>query len=138
MRRDKFRTIIHCLDASSGYVAKVPLADGLNPLYAIIDEQSYKELENLECSFVWHIHKQTGRPIAWGAVNGNQAVFIDRIIADCKVQRGVISIDRNPLNMRRSNLAEVHSSKAKTNARDPDRIPRPKRITRIIRHYWDY
>ncbi len=137
MVTNKFRTIIHCLDASSGHIAKVPLSYDDNPPYAIIDEETYRELENLGCSFVWHIDKTTGRVNAWGGTE-TPRTFIDRLVAGCKERRGIICIDQNPLNLRRANLCEVHSSVAKHDARDPNRIPRPKRIMCIMQHHWDY
>jgi hypothetical protein len=103
--------------SNDGMVCKVPLDDSDNPQYAIVDEETWRELMEPGCNPRWGRDRKTGRVTVWCA-NYKKRVYVDRLVADCGKNETVYPQDGDHLNLRDKNFIRGYSAAAQKRARD--------------------
>src|SRR5712675_1258596 len=96
------RTIIHRLDTElltlCTPIVLVPLKDGDNPPYAILNQTDFDTLMDLGCSGIWHINRD-GNVSLW-FTKPKRIINVARLIMDAGPGEGVYNKDRNKLHLR--------------------------------------
>jgi hypothetical protein len=100
------RTIIHRLDNEPltlcTPIVLVPLKDGDNPPYAILNQTDWDTLMDIGCSEIWHINKD-GNVALWAA-KAHVCVAVSRLIMDAGPGESIYHKNRDKLNLRKTNL----------------------------------
>jgi hypothetical protein len=118
-------TIRHFKDTSSKNIVLIPL----QKYNCVMEEDDFKELQHLGINFPWS-YKQFA---CWGR-NRGRYINLARVLCDCQKGQCVRYVDRNPLNLRRSNLV-VTEGMSKFRARDKLRRCLPARDYQQIHIY---
>ena len=132
------RTVIHRLDnhpiTIGTPIVLVPLKDGDNPPYAILNQSDWDTLMDIGCTEIWNINKD-GNVALWAA-KAKSNVAVARLIMDAGPGEGVYHKDHNKLNLRKPNLVFHTSTRASRKEREFIK-PQDRDFSRTI-HSWEY
>lgn len=149
---DVIRTRIHMLDPDSGHpIVLVPLTDGIGAPtftnqsteqikatlvsllnsgnYAVVEKTTHDALMNLGLSPYWRPDKRANKPIVWNQAT-SRWVYVARLVADCRYDETVTTINGNVWDLRYRNL-EKKRKHMKPERRDREDVVRPEQAEPI-------
>jgi hypothetical protein len=115
-------------------IVLVPLKDGDNPPYAILNQADWDTLMDLYCSEIWNINSD-GNVCLWASIAKRQ-VTVARLIMDAGPGEQIYHKNRNKLDLRKTNLVFHTSDRASRRERDFIK-ERQVDLSRTI-HVWEY